>query len=215
MPRRVVSVSNDQIYHVFNRGVEKRDIFKQPRDYQRFLQTVYYYQYLGPKPKFSVLSKINFEKFNPSTDSMLVDIYAYCLMPNHFHFLLKQIKDNGVAIFISQFINSYTRYFNTKYSRIGHLFQGSYKVVLVEDEEQFLHLSRYIHLNPRIASPTQDLDSYKWSSWNQYTLGKAGLCNTKEILGMITVENYKDFVHEQIEYAESLHKLKHKLIDIE
>src|SRR4030042_3171136 len=106
MAYRLITFVNNEIYHVYNRGVEKRQIFIAPSDYQRFILTCIYYQQLTPPIRYSLASdrKINTDK--------LVDILAYCLMPNHFHLLLMQLDDNGISQFISKVANSYTKFFN-------------------------------------------------------------------------------------------------------
>ena len=129
MPGRITPLVNDEFYHIYNRGSEKRTIFQQPRDYKRFQQTFYYYQFPGPKLRFSNFAKE--ELFKTSFNNGMVEVICYCLMPNHFHFLIKQLKDNGISIFMSQLSNSYTKYFNTKYKRVGPLLQGAFKAVLV------------------------------------------------------------------------------------
>ncbi len=211
MPGRKAVLASDHFYHVFNRGVEKRSIFVHPRDYERFLQTIKYYQYAGPKPKFSRLTRVGFEKFNPDPDKKLVEIICYCLMPNHFHFLLRQVTSNGISIFLSQLCNSYTKYFNTKNDRVGALFQGVFQAVLVDSDEQLVHLSRYIHLNPIVSLLTKNLDSYPWSSYQQYVCGEAGLCLTEPVLSYFpSKEDYMKFVQAQADYGRTLEILKHQ-----
>lgn len=215
MPGRVTPLVAGEYYHIFNRGSEKRDIFTQPRDYQRFLKTFYYYHFLGKKPSFSKFAKSQLNSFEPKPDKKLVDIISYCLMPNHFHFLIKQLKDSGISIFLSQLSNSYTKYFNTKYRRIGPLFQGAFKAVHIETESQFVHLSRYIHLNPVVSGLTKRLDDYPWSSYLEYANGKNFYCSPEEILCLFpSFDNYKKFVENQIDYATSLEILKHRTVDI-
>ena len=142
MPGRITPLVSGEYYHIYNRGSEKRDIYTQPRDYTRFQKTFYYYQFSDPKPKFSQFKKSNL--FKPLLNEKLVEIICYCLMPNHFHFLIKQLKEKGISIFLSQLSNSYTKYFNVKYGRIGPLLQGAFKAVRIETDEQFIHVSRYI-----------------------------------------------------------------------
>jgi putative transposase len=100
----------------------------------------------------------------------IVDIIAYSLMPNHFHLLLKQNKEKGVATYVANFVNAYTKYFNTKHERSGPLFQGVFKAVYVETDEQLVHLTRYIHLNPVASSliAQEHLPTYQWSSYPAY-----------------------------------------------
>ena len=174
MPSRVFPFVNGQYYHIYNRGSEKRIIFENRLDYHRFLASMVYYQLAGPKPKFSNTLK---RKSFKNSDQKIVDIICFCLMPNHFHFLLRQSQENGVTEFTSKLSNSYTKYFNTKHNRIGPLFQGEFKAVLVESDEQLLHLSRYIHLNPFVSYLTKNLNYYEWSSYEEYINNQPGICS--------------------------------------
>ncbi len=212
MPGRVTSLVNGEIYHIYNRGSEKKDIFTQYRDYKRFKQTFYYYQFSGPKPR---LSNSSFKSFQPNPQLKLVEILAYCLMPNHFHFMVRQIKDKGISIFMSQLGNSYTKYFNIKYRRVGPLLQGAFKAVLVESDEQLIHLSRYIHLNPVVSGICEMPEDYIWSSFNEY-MNQESICSTSLVLDLFpSKEKYSEFTKDQINYGITLEIAKHQLIDPE
>lgn len=214
MPGRATPLVNGEIYHLFNRGNDKRDLFIQPRDYKRFLKTFYYYQFQGPKTKFSNFNKSELTTLRLTPEKRLVEIYCYCMMPNHFHFLVKQLKDNGISIFMSQLSNSYTKYFNTKNRRVGSLLQGTFKSVLVENNEQFIHLSRYIHINPIVSGITNDLDSYLWSSYHEYTAGVESFCSIHPILDLFpSRKKYEQFLKDHIEYATTIELLKHQIIE--
>src|SRR3989338_831032 len=104
MPSRIIPFVNGQIYHIYNRGSEKRPIFVSRRDYQRFLKTVFYYQLDGPKPRFSTFPRLTFK---PDLSKKIVDLIAFCLMPNHFHLLIKQLGEGGITESISKITNSY------------------------------------------------------------------------------------------------------------
>lgn len=214
MPGRIVSLVNGEIYHIYNRGSDKRNIFTQPRDYKRFKQTVYYYQYAGPKIRLSLFATSTLDSFKPDLTKKLVEILCFCLMPNHFHFMVKQLKDGGISTFMSQLSNSYTKYFNTKYLRVGPLLQGAFKAVLVESEEQLIHLSRYIHLNPVVSGICKMPEDYLWSSYHEYQ-GKEAICSTSLILNLFpSKEKYAKFTKDQIDYGTTLEIIKHQLIDI-
>lgn len=214
MPGRATKLVNGEYYHIFNRGSDKRDLFLSNKDFQRLQQTFYYYQFKGPKIKLSKFLKSRTIPFQPLNDQKLVEIICYCLMPNHFHFLVRQLKDNGIAIFISQLSNSYTRYFNTKNNRVGPLLQGVFKSVHVESDEQLIHLSRYVHLNPVVSGISQKLDSYRWSSYHEYINQKPGYCSTQDVLNLFpSTFAYVQFLNDQIDYARSLDLLKHHLFD--
>lgn len=214
MPRRLIPFANTEFYHVYNRGVEKRDIFTQPKDYRRFLKTLFYYQFMGPKPSFSRYSTYSLTTFKPLNENRIIEIICFCLMPNHFHLLIRQLKENGVSLFISQLSNSYTKYFNTRYNRVGPLLQGTFKALRVETDEQLIHLSRYIHLNPIVSGLIDNLDLYIWSSYQEYKSGNGNICSINEILAFFpSAEDYKKFTEDQIEYGTTLEILKHQTVD--
>lgn len=142
-------------YHIYNRGVEKRLIFLDQQDYAVFLS--YLRDYLLPKNEKELYERLSDPQISSrEKDKTLkllhlnnfcrdITLIAYCLMPNHFHFFIKQKSLNSIDKFIQSLCTRYVLYFNKKYKRVGSLFQGVYKAVLIEKEEQFLHLSQYIH----------------------------------------------------------------------
>lgn len=139
-------------------------------------------------------------------------LFAYCLMPNHFHFLIRQNLQNSVSEFIKKICTGYSKYFNKKYKRVGHVFQDQYKAVLVEHDNYLTWVSAYIHQNPKIAGMVVSLDEYSWSSYKDYLgLRQGKLCSKDLILGMFkNVEQYKKFVEdsfEQIKIRKDIQKL--------
>ncbi|HUW21576.1 MAG TPA: transposase [Candidatus Bathyarchaeia archaeon] len=215
MARRKVILAEGQIYHIFNRGVEKRETFLDKRDYLRFFKTSEYYQMANPEVRFSFRKRPKVGKQTiPKKTQKSVDIYAYCLMPNHFHFLLKQNIQNGISTFISRLTNSYTRYFNIRYKRIGHLFQGSFKAVRIIGNEQLLHVARYIHLNPLIDYLVKDLKEFNFSSYPEYVGLKKGISSPDEILGQFqSISDYEKFVLDQEDYARELKSIQRLLLE--
>lgn len=212
MPSRTHPLVNGEYYHIFNRGVDKMNIFKNSYGFQRFLKTMVYYQILGPKPRFSL--------FTPTTNSLdknkkIIEIVCYALMPNHFHFLLKQLTDGGITEFISKLSNSYTKYFNIKNKRVGPLLQGEFKSVLIENNEQLLHLSRYIHLNPLVSGLVDNLEEYLYSSYFEYIgLNTQEICSKKIILEQFkSPKDYQKFVLDQAGYGKELEIIKHTLLE--
>lgn len=190
------------------------NIFKNSYNFQRFLKTMLYYEVLGPKPRFSLFTPTNNLL---DTSKQIVEIVCYCLMPNHFHFLVKQLIDGGITEFISKLSNSYTKYFNIKYRRVGPLLQGEFKSVLVESNEQLLHLSRYIHLNPLVSGLVKDLKDYPWSSYPEYIgLSAQKICAKEIILNQFkSSKDYQRFVLDQADYGRELEIIKHQLIEEE
>ena len=211
MPSRSVPFVNEEYYHIFNRGVAKMPIFNNAFDYKHFINTFLYYQVEGPKPRFSFFRK---KPIALKNNVKIVDIICYCLMPNHFHFLLRQKKEDGITEFVGKISNSYTRYFNVKNKRIGPLLQGEFKSVYVESNEQVLHLSRYIHLNPLIGYVAKELNEYRWSSYPEYLGLTDEICSKDEVLGQFkSVKDYEKFVLDQVDYARVLDFIKHKLLE--
>lgn len=202
--------------------MERRPIFTHKWEYRRALNTIGYYRFLKPPIRYSKYIILEERRRIQLLDALLVsqlqvDILAFCLMPNHFHLLLRQTADDGISRFVSKFCDSYSKYFNIKHDRVGPLFQGPFKAVRVESEEQLIHLSRYIHLNPissfLIKEP--ELDSYSWSSLTEYLAPQGStISNPKFILELFKSPNkYRDFVHNQIDYAQKLERIRHLIFD--
>lgn len=160
----------DSFYHIYNRGVDKQEIFQDEQDYKVFLHYLKRYLTLPPKSPDQVRPPWRSDLYNK------ISLITYCLMPNHFHLMIKQSTEDAMTAFMRALSNSYVRYFNEKYKRVGPLFQGRYKAVLVETDSYLLHLTRYIHLNPIELEQVRpagrsDLVGYSYSSYGDY-LGK-------------------------------------------
>lgn len=213
MPYRTTPFVNGEFYHLYNRGLERQPIFSNRRDYSRFIQTFFYYQIQNPKPKFSLYRRSKTFPIDPS--KKIVDIVCYCLMPNHFHFLGKQLKNGGVSEFMRKFIHSYTKYRNVKYKRQGPVFQGVFKAVRIETDEQLIHVSRYIHLNPLVSFLVRDLRGYLWSSYPTYIgLTDDDRIVREEMLSFFnSAKDYEKFVLDQEGLGKTLELLKHLAID--
>ncbi|MEK7565848.1 MAG: transposase [Patescibacteria group bacterium] len=158
-------------YHIYNRGVEKRDIFCDQQDFSVFVTYLKNYllfkdedalnrMFTSPEStsleKQKIIKQLGLKNFFNK-----IDLLAYSLLPNHFHLLVKQNDENDIDSFMNAIGTRYASYFNRRYKRVGPLYQGVYKAVLVETDEQLLHLSRYIHLNPF------HYQNLRFSSWNQ------------------------------------------------
>lgn len=213
MPYNQAIFANNEFYHVFNRGVEKRTTFMNKRDYNRFIETMDYYRIKNPPIRFSFRNRPIIIQKN-TTASPLAEIICFCLMPNHFHMLVKQIDDNGISTFLSKLSNSYTKYFNTKFKRVGPLFQGSFKAVRIEDDEQLLHTSRHIHLNPLIDYLTSDLRTYPYSSYPEFLGLEKGFCKKAVILDNFkTPSDYEKFVLDQEDYGRTIKQIERQLLE--
>ncbi len=155
-------------YHLYNRGVNRASIFLDSQDYKTFLWLLRFY--LLPVDLRGEPSKVS-PSHQLKNYSNRIRLIAYCLMPNHFHLMIWQSEADGINHFMRSLATKYTKYFNQKYKRIGPLFQGVYKAVLVESEAQLVFLSKYIHRNPIELPSGRVLEGYKYSSYGNY-LGK-------------------------------------------
>ncbi len=175
-----------EYYHIYNRGVDKRIIFKSNPDYERFLMLLYVANTLEHLRLDNLINQ-NRKKFHEilkiDRGPSLVFIGAWCLMPNHFHLIVRQEVDGGITKFMKKVGTGYAMYFNNKYKRQGALFGGLFKSKLVENNDRYLrHLFGYIHLNPlEIQFPEWEksvkkpkismsdfLESYRYSSYWEY-----------------------------------------------
>lgn len=211
--KRKIIFANHNFYHVYNRGVEKRDIFLDKKDYLRFIHDLYEFNDTSPAGRFGTFgapgSEVS-EVLKPKERERFVNIICFCLMPNHFHLVLEQLRDGGVSLFMQK-LAGYVYFFNLKYNRVGPLFQGPYKIIQVEKENYLLHLSRYIHLNPvEIIEPDwrengiknwtnvhDFLQTYRWSGYLDYI----GIKNFPSIINrelissyFKTPDDYKEFI---------------------
>lgn len=192
----VKEYSPQSYYHLYNRGVAKENIFLDAQDYKTFLS--YLKLYLTPKevsPSCPPSKQLN---------NFFGELYllCYCLMSNHFHFLVFQESPTAITSFMRSLMSKYSRYFNTKYKRVGPIFQGKLKAVAVTSEEQFTYLSKYIHRNPLAILPARsDLAGYKYSSYQNYLrLFNQAWVKPEEILSLFSKTNressYRQFVEE-------------------
>lgn len=213
MPYRTVPFVNGEFYHLYTRGVEKQNTFLNRKDYLHFIEALFYYHIQDPKPKLSTHRRT--KVFPIDSSKRIVEIISYCLMPNHFHLLVKQRQDGGISELMRKLMLSVTKYRNTKYNHKGSLFQVPFKAVHIETDEQLVHVSRYIHLNPLVSLLIKDLKLYPWSSYLDYIdIRDNPAVKKDEILSFFkSPKDYEKFVLDQAEYGISLEKLKHLSLD--
>ncbi|OGI65180.1 hypothetical protein A3A95_04010 [Candidatus Nomurabacteria bacterium RIFCSPLOWO2_01_FULL_39_18] len=175
---RNIKIAPGEYYHILNRGMSKQLIFHDNRDRTRFLFLILYFQspvtiqnIHRPVKSFVEHSVFNIDKEieQEIVTRKFVELVSFCLMPNHFHLIVKEIEENGMARYMQRVLNGYTKYCNTKYNKSGHLFQGPYKAVHIRSNEQLLYLSSYVHRNPRELKEWLNKESsYPWSSYQDF-----------------------------------------------
>jgi len=191
-----------RFYHVFNRGNEKKNIFFERENYLFFLRRL----------------KAGVEKWG-------VSVLVYCLMPNHFHLLLQEALAGGITNLMLTMQTSYAKAINKRYQRVGHLFQGTFKNILVDRNEYLIHLSRYIHINPVLAGLAHLPEDWEFSSYRNYVGLRNGKLPQKEIIlsqfkgsqdyrefvgDFKQAENIKDYVFDDEESNKSSRRLAFK-----
>ena len=200
-------------YHVYNRGVAKQSIFLDDQDYKTFLSYLKIYL-TKPDEKLIAFPSRKLKNYYQE-----LSLLSYCLMPNHFHLFVFQKDPNTMSSFLQSIITKYSMYFNKKYKRVGPVFQGRYKAVMVRKENQFIYLSKYIHRNPLdILTSGSDLEVYRYSSYLNYLgLFNQSWVDKTDILSYFSKANpgtaYKNFVEETDE--RDLLTIKDLVLDFE
>lgn len=236
--RKVIFAENEY-YHILNRGVDKRQIFQDDEDRYRFLHGIYEFNDSAITAPFikrigKHISEASYKSIREAFSKdkkrdKLVEVCCFCLMPNHFHLILKQLKDGGISKFMHKLGTGFTNYFNGKNERNGSLFQGRFKAVHIETDAQMMHLSRYIHvLNPgELVEPQiregivndpaklkDFLKNYKWSSYLDF-IGQenySSLINKEAVAGYFKTEKeYEKFAMSW--KMDNLEKISHIIIE--
>ena len=222
MPLRNLPLANGEYYHIYNRGVALQPTYHTKRDYERFLLCFSYYRFNNLPFKLSRLLQIPKEERESivasleKTNDKTVELIAFSLMPNHFHILVQQLAEGGISKFMKQITDSYARYLNTKLDRVGPLFQGAFKAVHIENDDQLIHLSRYIHLNPLVSYIVrkEDFPEYPWSSLRNYISGHPQFVNPEIVLtNFKSPQDYLKFVMDQADYGRKLEEIKHLTLE--
>ncbi|XKT74704.1 MAG: transposase [Patescibacteria group bacterium UBA2163] len=203
------TIAPGEYYHIYNRGAFKQTLFKEHKDYARFLFYMLYAQ--SPIP-FSHITRLT-ESFSTSdgftvspeeTNDVIVnrsvELTSFCIMPNHYHLIVKEVVEGGIARYMQRVGNGYTKYFNTKYEASGRIFQNAFQAKHIADNNYLLYLSAYIHRNPRELKTWKDkIFDYPWSSLQDITEANrwGGLLEADIIAAQFEQEpdsNYRDFV---------------------
>ena len=192
MPSKRPPIVTGEIYHIVSRAVENLKLFREDKDYFRMIHDLFEFNDVSPVSSnfrfFQKLKPLGFDptNFKRKMREMLVEVLAFCLMPNHLHLLIRQIRDGGISKFMKKIGGGYGVYYNQKYKRIGHLFQGKYRLVHIKNDKQLYTIFVYIHTNPvaiifpnwkengiKDAKKAIDfVEDYRWSSYPDYLENK-------------------------------------------
>ncbi len=222
MPFRKIPIIAGEIYHVFNRSVARQPIFINTKDYSRAIECIKFYLHDDLPLRFSHYNRLPIELRSQMAKSIqnspqIVEILSFCLMPNHVHFLLKGLTEKGIIQFMSNFQNSYAKYFNLRTDRNGTLFQAMFKAVRIETDEQLIHVSRYIHLNPvtaYIINNIENLKNYPWSSYPHYLSPSVNFISKELILSFFKdISAFRKFHADQVDYQRKLDEIKHLVLE--
>ncbi|OGK08309.1 hypothetical protein A2767_04390 [Candidatus Roizmanbacteria bacterium RIFCSPHIGHO2_01_FULL_35_10] len=220
MPGRLEPFINNYTYHVFNKTLNSQRIFD---DYncETFLTAVGYYRSSKARVSLSHFKRMppNFQQelLNITSQSKFfrIEILAYCLMPTHYHFLLRQKQTSGIPKFMADLGNSFTKYHNIKNGKNGPLFIPRFKAERVVTEAQLKHVCRYIYLNPysgKLVPYIAELENYKWSSFKEYLYkDKLFLSNPELVMKLFGNDpvRFKKFVFDQADYQKSFEYIKY------
>lgn len=214
-------LSTNEFYHVFNKSIAHQPIFDNTDNLKKIIRIVNYYRYkqkIKLSKFYSLPNRIQNEYIEEAHEGLpLVEIYSFTFMPNHYHFLLRQLQDKGISRFISDVQNSFAKNFNLINDRNGSLFQTGFKSRKIAYEEDFFHISRYIHLNPVTSNIIKfnELIDYPYTSLNWYPNNNSNkFVNTEYLLNHFkNLSNYIKFLENQVEYQQKLKRIKDLLIE--
>lgn len=205
-----------EIYHICNKSISNYQIFSKDYNCQRFIELLDYYNHLKVRYKYSIALQLNtYEYINclfPRIDQ-IVKIISYCIMPDHYHLLLKILNSDLFSLYISNINNSYTRFFNLKNHRKGPLWQSRFRSVLIKNNEQLLHTIRYIHLNPVTNYLVNKPIEWKFSSYRDYVSDPKILSEIMKEISIKDIDTFKKFTEDQIDYQRQLKKIKKLLLE--
>ncbi len=214
--RRFVKLVNNKIYHLFNKSITNYKIFSDFQNSYRFYQNLCFYNNSENKDKLSNVLEKNLKistNIFKNNQFSIAKIISYCIMPDYYHLLVKILKEDFFIFFIGRIENSFSRYFNEKYKRKGPLWQSRFKAVLIKNNEQLLHVSRYIHLNPTTSNLVEKPELWFFSSYKKYITNKNFF---KEYLNEISIKDcldYKKFVENRVDYQKKLKMIKKLIFD--
>lgn len=210
-----------EYYHIFNRGINKNDIFYNDLDRLRFLflithlQSAVSFKNISREIKLLVQSRalhscVDKEIIAEICKERFIELVAFALMPNHFHLLIREVQENGIPQYMHKILTAYSKYINIKHEKDGHVLQGPYRIVHVDNNEQLTYLSAYIHRNPRDLTAWKNKEAmYPWSSYQDYV----GANRWHELLSTTYIQEQFENISEYQQFVETSGAKERELLE--
>ena len=210
-----------ECYHICTKSIAGYKIFNNDEEFLRMMGLLQYYQFDKMPVRFShFVESITLENFTHKLKMIsqgkdkIVKIIAFCLMPTHIHCVLQQSSDSGIARFMANVLIGYSKYFNLRHNRKGPLWEGRFRSIFIKDDDQLLHLTRYLHLNPTSAGLIHHPEDWRYSSYRQYIdlENENCFCEYQDKISVSQVD-YRKFVEDRMAYQKELEKIKHVILE--
>lgn len=215
MPRRNLSFNDGEYYHIYNRGFEKKILYRKTSDCSRFIDTLRFLTYENDLSFSHFLQRKNKSQYCIIPNDKL-SLCCYCLMPNHFHLLIKQEKQAGISDFLQSLFTSYTKYYSIKYNKRGPIMDGRFQITTVQSQEQLFHITRYFHINPYssgLIKSKGQIFTYPYSSISEYISTNVSnpICSQAAIAGILSgmsPQSYKKSILGRADYQRDIERHK-------
>lgn len=214
--RRKDKFIEGEIYHIFNKSISNYGIFRDLNNCQRFMNVLDYYNNRLVTKSFSqfvIKKRYDYQNIIYPKELSHVKFLSFCIMPDHYHLLVKILSNNHFSKYLGDVENSFTCFFNKKFDRKGPLWQSPFKSVEIGSNEQLLHVSRYIHLNPTTSNLVDKPEDWHFSSYEDFITDEKVLKEFIKEISIDDIESYKKFVENNIEYQRELKQIKKLILE--
>jgi len=203
-----------EIFHICNKSIANYHIFRNEKSISRFLLTINYYNDVKPKECLSkaIRKPLTLPNIMSPETNQLFTLLAYCIMPDHYHLLVKIMRDHSFPRYMNTIEGSYSHYYNKLNNRKGPLWQSRFRSSEIKNNNTLLHVHRYIHLNPTTAGYVPKPEDWKWSSYDYY-ISEPNAFKTHKEISISSQKTYKRFVEDQIDYQKTIKGIRRKLLE--
>jgi putative transposase len=209
MKRKELFVKNT-IFHIFNRSISNYKIFHDKNNARRFIEVLDYNNNFEHSKKFSSLKddEYLYQNIIYPREKSLIKFICYCIMPDHYHLVVKINKENILSKYLGSVECSFTKYFNLKFNRRGPLWENRFQAVKIKNNEQLLHVSRYVHLNPTSSNLVKKPEDWSFSSYQDFITDKNILNKYIKEISISSPTGYKKFVENNKDYQKKLKEIR-------